>query len=334
MYPSNDANCATKWLDDAYNDFLAYFVIFLFIFVCTTFVSAVQLGRWVYYTGCNVNVPKLLHFVIFVQGCIRISWFLTGGIDILRNLNSQTWEIGLLDGLGLACLLVCYMLSILLWLQIYHQITGAGARRSCCLRHRNMIVIGAIAGYIAAEITIRVVWNVTESLELKIVAIAVYHMLLVLATVLCTITFTALSVLLYRILRETDKSMVATRERLANVVTFTVFTLIVSIATLLLIIVFFFVEFMRFQWTNWNSWLVEQMFLRCLEASYAIGALWFLRKMPAHEIKAERRPLMHTPSPVQSSETTGDRSDDEEIRRVSYRSTLKKSTDFGTPVEI
>lgn len=60
--------------------------------------------------------------------------------------------------------------------------------------------------------------------------------------------------------------------------------------------------------------------------------------MPAHEIKAERRALLHhTPSPITvSSETTGDKSEDEEIiRRLSFdRQSLKTSNEGFVPIEI
>jgi hypothetical protein len=119
-----------------------------------------------------------------------------------------------------------------------------------------------------------------------------------------------------------SRSTPATQERIKFVVQFASFTVAISAATLLLSSVFFIVEasvyvscfiyrhccsyydflflHFRYQWHNWTSWLVEQVFMRSLEAAYAIGTLIALRKIPPHEVMPERRGLLHdSPAPQQ-----------------------------------
>lgn len=113
---------------------------------------------------------------------------------------------------------------------------------------------------------------------------------------------------------------------------FTTFTLIISVITLLLSLVFFCVEVFVFRWANWDSWLAEQTFMRALEACYSVGVLWFLRRVPPHEVIPERRALwtpdqrhvVHKPS---DDSSTSVEEDDFSIRR-------KLSSSFDKVVEV
>ncbi len=100
---------------------------------------------------------------------------------------------------------------------------------------------------------------------------------------------------------------------------FTTFTLIISVVTLLLSFVFFCVEFFVFSWVNWDSWLVEQTLMRIVEAAYSVGTLWFLRRVPPHEVMPERRSLMSPDSRPSTADDSLDRSgsmeDDAVVRR-------------------
>jgi hypothetical protein len=95
-----------------------------------------------------------------------------------------------------------------------------------------------------------------------------------------------------------------------NMMSFTTFTLIISVVTLLLSLVFFCVEFFVFQWVNWDSWLVEQTLMRIVEAAYSVGTLWFLRRVPPHEVMPERRSLMSPDSRPGTAGPSGTTADD------------------------
>lgn len=162
----------------------------------------------------------------------------------------------------------------------------------------------------------RVLWTTDQASKMYL--IAMYHVVVLVATLACTVSFGVLSVLLYRQLRDVNRTTPATRERVNFVVRFTTFTVILSALTLAMTSIFFAVELATFKWKNWTSWLVEQgltrmrnsrnarslllngvgaVLLRSLEASYAIGTLIALRKIPPHEVKPERRGLL-ADSPV------------------------------------
>ncbi len=100
---------------------------------------------------------------------------------------------------------------------------------------------------------------------------------------------------------------------------FTTFTLIISVVTLLLSLVFFLVEFIRFGWVNWDSWLIEQTLMRLVEAAYSVGTLWFLRRVPPHEVMPERRSLLTPDTRKKQGDDSLDRSgsmeDDSAVRR-------------------
>ena len=106
-----------------------------------------------------------------------------------------------------------------------------------------------------------------------------------------------------------------------TMMSFTTFTLIISVATLLLSLVFFCVEFFVYQWVNWDSWLVEQTLMRIVEAAYSVGTLWFLRRVPPHEVMPERRSLMSPDSrasaggPDDSMDRSASTEEDAVVRR-------------------
>ncbi len=124
----SSADCSTHWLDTAAPFLIAFIVVYALAFLVTLVWSAVQLMRLLYYTGAKPNVPKLLHLVIFFQGCLRVAWFFTAGLDVLHNIATTSLMEGLIDGMGIAALVVCYLLAILLWLQVYNQGMGVQER--------------------------------------------------------------------------------------------------------------------------------------------------------------------------------------------------------------
>ncbi len=202
LRPSNEADCSIDWASGAYGALVAFIVLFSLIFGALMIWSALQLCRWVYYTGLRVNVPKLLHCVIFVQACFRLAWFLTGGRDILNHNGVQTLAEGIIDGLGIAMLVVCYQLCILLWLQVLNQITPPGERRNWCIRGRTPIIAFCICFYLVTELAVRIVWNLSDDAAVVFLAISFYHVIVLLATLLCSVAFVVISVFLYRVLRE------------------------------------------------------------------------------------------------------------------------------------
>jgi hypothetical protein len=228
----------------------------------------------------------MLHLVIFVQACLRVSWILSAGLDVLNHAKAQTLVEGIIDGLGIAALVVCYLLCILLWMQVLNQISPSGEKRNLCIKHRNLVILSLVVMYVGVEIGLRVVWNLSDSPKFIYIAISIYNVIVLLATLACSVVFVYFSVLLYRVLRESARGP-ASVERMTTMMAFTTFTLVISIITLLLSIVFFGVEVFRFRWKNWNAWLIEQVLLRSLEAGYSIGTLWFLRNIPPHEIIPE-----------------------------------------------
>jgi hypothetical protein len=181
---------------------VAFVVVFSLVFGGLLVASAAQLCRWVYYTGLRVNVPKLLHVIVFIQACLRLGWFLSGGVDILGHNSPITLAEGIIDGLGIAMLVVCYLLCILLWLQVLNQITPAGEKRSCCITWRSLVVASMICLYVGAELVVRIIWNTTDNPDTVFIAIATYHVIVLTATLLCSIAFVVISVFLYRVLRE------------------------------------------------------------------------------------------------------------------------------------
>ncbi len=121
----------------------------------------------------------------------------------------------------------------------------------------------------------------------------------------------------------------AARERMVTMMSFTTFTLIISVITLLLSLVFFCVEVFVFHWVNWDSWLTEQALMRLLEGGYSVGTLWFLRRVPPHEVMPERRALW-TPDRRHvvhhADETSTSAEDDFSVRRK-LSSSLDKAID-------
>lgn len=99
-------DCSTHWLDSAAPYVTAFVVIYGVVFLSTLIWSAAQLVRLLYYTGARPNVPKLLHLVIFFQGALRIAWFSTAGLDVLSGIATTTMFEGLVDGMGIAALVV------------------------------------------------------------------------------------------------------------------------------------------------------------------------------------------------------------------------------------
>jgi hypothetical protein len=125
---------------------------------------------------------------------------------------------------------------------------------------------------------------------------------------------------------------------MVTMMSFTTFTLVISVITLLLSLIFFCVEAFLFHWANWDSWLVEQSLMRCLEAAYSIGTLYFLRKVPPHEVMPERRSLLSPEKQYASSpyayvhhtdESSGSREDDFSVKRK-----LSASLDRSNIMEI
>jgi hypothetical protein len=209
LHPSNEPDCSLNWADGAYGALVSFIVLFSLVFGALMIWSALQLCRWVYYTGLRVNVPKLLHCVIFVQACFRLAWFLTGGLDILNRNGAQSMVEGIVDGLGIAMLVVCYQLCILLWLQVLNQITPPGERRNFCIRGRTPIIAFCICFYLAIELAVRIVWNLSDDAEVVFLAISFYHVVVLLATLLCSVAFVVISVFLYRVLREVSPLVVS-----------------------------------------------------------------------------------------------------------------------------
>ncbi len=161
--------------------------------------------------GKKFVVFGLLCFVLFCfilfcfsKACLRLGWFLSGGVDVLGHHSAQTLAEGIVDGLGIAMLVVCYLLCILLWLQVLNQITPAGERRSCCVQWRTLIMSSMIILYLVADLVVRIVWNTTDNPETVFISIAIYHVIVLLATLLCSVSFVVISVYLYRVLREVE----------------------------------------------------------------------------------------------------------------------------------
>ncbi len=202
LHPSNEPDCSIDWANGAHGALVTFVAIFSLLFGVIMLVSAAQLVRWLYYTGMRINVPKLLHVVIFVQAVFRVAWFLSGGLDILGHNGVQTMAEGIIDGLGIAMLVVCYQLCILLWLQVLNQVTPPGERRNACIRHRTQIIALLICLYLAVEVAVRVVWNLSDDAEVVFLAISFYHVIVLLATLMCSVAFVVISVYLYRVLRE------------------------------------------------------------------------------------------------------------------------------------
>lgn len=240
---------------------------------------------------------QLLHCVIFLQAMLRLGWLLSAGVEVLGHHALRTLVEGMIDGLGIAALIVCYLLCILLWLQVLNQITPSGEKRSTCVRFRTPIISVLIALYLVVELAVRATWNISDNPTTIFVSIAVYHCIVLLATLFCSLAFVVISVQLYRLLRDSAARNPAALERMVTMMRFTLFTLVISVLTLLSSMVFFGIEFFHFKWENWDSWLIEQAFMRALEAAYSVGTLWFLRKVPAHELRPERRALL-SPTPV------------------------------------
>lgn len=103
---SQAPDCSTHWLDEAADSMLSYIVVFTLVFACTLVLSAVQLVRLVYYTGASPTVPKLLHLVIFVQAVLRMAWLMSGALFIYEDYATTSFWMGVLDGMGIAALIV------------------------------------------------------------------------------------------------------------------------------------------------------------------------------------------------------------------------------------
>lgn len=292
-YPSNASDCSSQWAEGSRRSLLiAFVVVFALLFGGILVASAVQGARWIYLAGWRPNVPKLLHGVIFGQAVLRIGWILSAGLDVLAHKPLRGVLEGVVDGLGIAALIVCYLLCILLWLQVLNQISPSGAVRSFCVRFRSPVVAALIVLYLVVEISVRLVWNISTNPSVIFAAIAVYHVVVLMATLLCSAAFIVISVQLYRLLRESSVRNPMARQRMQGMMRFATFTLIISLLTLLASLVFFTVEVFRYSWRNWDAWLIEQAFMRSLEATYSIGVLWFLRSVPPHEVRPERRGLL------------------------------------------
>jgi hypothetical protein len=112
--------------------------------------------------------------------------------------------------MGIASLMVCYLLCILLWLQVHNQLSStAGNQRSRIVRHRNFIVISVIIVYLGLEVTVRILWaTMVSHVEL---IIGLYHVMIFFITLCCTLAFIVLSTLLYRELRDVTRTAPATR---------------------------------------------------------------------------------------------------------------------------
>lgn len=101
----------------------------------------------------------------------------------------------------------------------------------------------------------------------------------------------------FTLLSDVSRIAPATHERIRFVVRYAYFTVGVSAVTLVMSLLFLIVELSVFQFNNWTSWLVEQTLMRALEAVYALGTLYALRRIPPHEVKPERRSLLFFESP-------------------------------------